>query len=323
MRIPLFTIAMAALVALAPAASAQAQAFPSKPVTIVVPYPAGGSSDVLARSMAERLSKSWGQPVVVDNRTGANGIIATQTVMRAAPDGHTILLHLTGYIQNASLYRKLPYDPFRDMVPVMQVGTQPMGLAVSPSSPYNSVGALAEALRNRSERFSYGSFGAGSTGHIFGELLKSNTHANMPHVPYRGESPMLPDLMTGQLSVAFVSAATAVSRQKDKSLRILAVTGPRRFEELPNVPTLGEAGLKGFDLVGWYGLFLPKDTPRGLTDKIAADVRVVLAQPQMKEKMRELAIQPTGTTSAEFTKLLRSDYERWDSLIKQFGIALE
>lgn len=318
--------AAACVAALSSALAVHAQAsnpWPGKAVTIVVPYQAGGSADVMIRPIAEKLSHIWKQPVVVDNRTGANGIIATQAVMRAEPDGHTILLHLTGFVQNASLYRKIPYDPFRDLAPVTQLGTQPMGLAVAAASPYASVKELAAGLKAKPVDLSYGSFGTGSTGHIFGELLKSNLAVDMPHVPYRGEGPMLIDLIAGRLTVAFVSSATAATRQKDKSLKILGVTGPNRLPSLPNVPTLTESGLKGYDLVGWYGLFLPKGAPQSVVEKIAADARSVIAQPDIVARMRELEIEPTGTSPAEFGRILRADYAKWDGLIKQFKIELE
>lgn len=314
---------LALAVWLVPAVHADPAAFPRKPVTIIVPYPAGGSADALIRPIAEKLSHAWGQPVLVDNRTGANGIIATQAVMRAEPDGHTILLHLTGFIQNASLYKKIPYDPFKDLIAVTQIGTQPMGLAVGPDSPYASVGALAAGLKARPADLSYGSFGTGSTGHVFGELLKYNAGVQMPHVPYRGEGPMLIDLISGRVTLGFVSSATAAARMKDKSLRILAVTGPHRLPSMPQVPTLTEAGMKGYDLVGWYGFFLPKGTPASVVEKISADTRAALAQPDIVARMRELEIEPTGNSPAEFAKLLRSDYAKWDGLIKQFKIELE
>lgn len=302
---------------------AQAQSYPSKAVTIVVPYPAGGSADAMMRPIAERLGKLWHQPVVVENRSGANGIVATQYVLAAPADGHTVLLHLTGFIQNLSLYRKLPYDPFKDLTPLTQIGTQTMGLAVSSTSPYNSLQALASAVKARPADFSYGSFGIGSTGHIFGELLKTRLQADMPHVPYRGEGPMLPDVMSGRVPLAFVSAATAATRQKDKTLRILAVTGPQREAALPDVPTLAELGYKGFEPVGWYGLFVPAATPKTVADKISADVRSVMRQPDIAARLRDLSIEPTGTTQAEFAQLLKTDHGRWDALIKQFRIELE
>ncbi len=316
---------MAALASLALAASAAlAQAaFPSKAVTLVVPYGAGGSADVMARALADKLSKAWNVPVLVDNRTGANGIVATQFVMRAPADGHTVLMHLTGMIQNASLYKKLPYDPFTDLVPVTQIGTQAMGLAVGPDSPHKDVGSLVKALSSEPGKGSYGSFGAGSTGHIFGELLRSTVGSTMPHVAYRGEAPMIPEIMAGRVELGFVSAATASERGTDGSLRILAVTGTRRLPALPGVPTMAEAGLKGFDLVGWYGLFVPKGTPAATVQRIAADAKAALSRPEMVYRFQQLAIDPRGSTPREFEGILREDFQRWDSLIRRFHIALD
>lgn len=315
-------LAFASLAFTVPMAGAQA-AFPSKAVTLVVPYGAGGSADVMARSLADKLSKSWNVPVLVENRTGANGIVATQSVMRAPADGHTILMHLTGMIQNASLYKKLPYDPFADLVPVTQIGTQAMGLAVSPKSPHRDVKSLVKALSNDPGKGSYGSFGAGSTGHIFGELLRSTVASTMPHVAYRGEAPMIPELMTGRVDLGFVSAATAAERGTDGTLRILAVTGLTRQPALPNVPTMSEAGFKGFDLVGWYGLFVPRGTPVATVERIAADTKAALSRPEMLYRFRQLAIEPKGTTPKQFESIMREDYRRWDELIKRFNMSLE
>ncbi|QRR33989.1 tripartite tricarboxylate transporter substrate binding protein [Hydrogenophaga sp. YM1] len=297
--------------------------FPSKPVTLIVPYGAGGSADVMARSLGDKLSKAWNVPVVVENRSGANGIVATQALMKAPADGHTILMHLTGVIQNASLYKKLPYDPFADIVPVTQIGTQPMGLAVGSKSPYKNVQSLVQALSSDPSRGSYGSFGTGSTGHIFGELLRSAARSEMPHVPYRGEAPMIPEIMTGRVDVGFVSTATAAERGNDGTLRILAVTGSKRQPTLPSVPTMDEAGLKGFDIVGWYGLFVPKGTPAKTVERIAEDTKAALARPEMVYRFKQLAIEPTGTTPKQFETIMREDFRRWDALIKRFNITNE
>lgn len=321
--------ALAALASLAAgllmaAAPAGAQApFPGRAVTLIIPYGAGGSSDVLARSLADKLSTAWGVPVVVDNRTGANGIVATQTLMRAPADGHTILMHLTGVIQNVSLYKKLPYDPFTDLVPVTQIGAQAMGLAISPKSPYKDVRSLVKALQADPAAGAYGSFGAGSTGHIFGELLRSNVRSTMPHVAYRGEAPMIPEIMAGRVDLGFVSAATAAERGADGTLRIVAVTGPSRQPALPAVPTMKEAGLDGFDLVGWYGLFVPKGTPSAVVDRIATDTRAALARPEMVYRFKQLGIEPRGTTPQQFEAAMRDDFQRWDALIKRFNIKLD
>ena len=304
-------------------AAQSASNYPAKAVTIVVPYAAGGAADAMIRPIAEALSNRWRQPVVVDNRPGANGIIATQLISKAAPDGYTLLLNLTGIVQNLSLYKKVPYDPFKDLQAITQLGTQPMGLAVAPTTPYRNIGALLDAARATPGKFSYGSFGTGSTGHIYGELLRSTAKLEVTHVPYKGEALMLPDLIGGRIQLGFVSASTAATRHRDKSLRILAVTGPRRIGAMADVPTLDELGYKGFEAVGWYGLFAPAGTPRPLVDKIAADARAVLQSTDIVARLRDQAIDPTGTSPDDFAKLLRADYAKWDGLIKTFKIELE
>ncbi|MFS8977770.1 tripartite tricarboxylate transporter substrate binding protein [Cupriavidus necator] len=323
-RTLLCLLALAPMLAMQPAGAAPpASSYPAKPVTIVVPYAAGGATDAMIRPIAEALSTQWKQPVIVDNRPGANGIIATQLVSKAAPDGYTLLLSLTGIVQNLSLYKKVPYDPFKDLQAITQLGTQPMGLAVAPASPYRDVGALIDAARATPGKFSYGSFGTGSTGHIYGELLRSTAKLEIPHVAYKGEAPMLPDLMAGRVQLGFVSASTAATRHRDKSLRILAVTGPRRIGTMADVPTLAELGYKGFEAVGWYGLFAPAGTPKPVAEKIVADTRAVLQSPAIVARLRDQAIEPTGTSSDDFTRLLRADYAKWDGLIKTFKIELE
>ena len=322
-RTLLYLLALAPMLATQPAGAAPPESsYPIKPVTIVVAYPAGGGADSMIRPIAEALSTQWKQPVVVDNRPGANGIIATQLVSKAAPDGYTLLLNLTGIVQNLSLYKKVPYDPFKDLQAITQLGTQPMGLAVAPASPYRTVGALLDAARAAPGKFSYGSFGTGSTGHIYGELLRSTAKLEIPHVPYKGEASMLPDLIGGRIQLGFVSVSTAATH-RDKSLRILAVTGPRRIGTMADVPTLAELGYKGFEAVGWYGLFAPAGTPKPVVEKIAADTRAVLQSPVIVARLRDQAIEPTGTSPDDFTRLLRADYAKWDGLIKTFKIELE
>ena len=322
-RTLLYLLALAPMLAMQPAGAAPPESsYPIKPVTIVVAYPAGGGADTMIRPIAEALSTQWKQPVVVDNRPGANGIIATQLVSKAAPDGYTLLLNLTGIVQNLSLYKKVPYDPFKDLQAITQLGTQPMGLAVAPASPYRTVGALLDAARAAPGKFSYGSFGTGSTGHIYGELLRSTAKLEIPHVPYKGEASMLPDLIGGRIQLGFVSVSTAATH-RDKSLRILAVTGPRRIGTMADVPTLAELGYKGFEAVGWYGLFAPAGTPKPVVEKIAADTRAVLQSPVIVARLRDQAIEPTGTSPDDFTRLLRADYAKWDGLIKTFKIELE
>lgn len=300
-----------------------ATACPGRPVTLVVPYGAGGTTDVLARALADRLAKSWGASVVVENRSGANGIIATVSVARAAADGQTILMHLTGLIQNVSLYKRLPYDPFTDLVAVTRIGTQPMALAVNPRSPSTDLRSLVRLLSSQPEVGTYGSFGVGSTGHIYGEMLRKAASSTMAHAPYRGEALMLPDLAAGRIDLGFVSAATAIERSKDGTLRILGVTGTHRLAALPHVPTLAEAGLEGFELVGWYGLFVPNGTPAATIECIAASTEAALAHPEMTQRLRQLAVETRIAGPDQFRRALREDFRRWDGLIKRFGITLD
>jgi len=296
---------------------------PNRRVTMVVPYSAGGPTDALARALAHRLSKTWRVPVVVENRTGANGIIATAAVARAPGDGHTILVQLTGLIQNASLYKKLPYDPFSDLAAVARIGTQPMALAVGRTSPSTDLRSLVRALSTPSNFGTYGSFGAGSTGHIYGELLRKATSSPLTHVPHRGEAQLLPELISGRIDLAFVSAATAIESSRAGTLRVLGVTGPHRLAALPEVPTMAEAGLAGFELLGWYGLFVPRGTPPATTECIAEHTEAALQHTDMVQRLQQLAVDKRTAGPAAFTSALREDFGRWDDLIKRFGIALE
>ena len=298
-------------------------ACPNRRVTMVVPYSAGGPTDALARSLADQFSKSWGVPVLVENRTGANGIIATASVARAPGDGHTILVQLTGLIQNASLYKKLPYDPFTDLAAVARIGTQPMALAVGRTSPSTDLRSLVRSFSTTPKFGTYGSFGAGSTGHIYGELLRKATSSPLTHVPHRGEALLLPELISGRIDLAFVSAATAIDSSRAGTLRVLGVTGPTRLPALPDVPTMAEAGLAGFELLGWYGLFVPKGTPSAMAECIAEHTEAALQHTDMVQRLQQLAVERRTAGPAAFTSALREDFGRWDDLIKRFGIALE
>jgi len=298
---------------------AQGVDFPRKQVTIVVPYAAGGATDALARPLADKLGKLWGQAVVVENRVGANGAVGTLSVAKSEPDGHTVLLHSNGILRNHSHNRRL----LDDLAGVTQIGTQPMGLAIGPSVPYATVDGLVAALKAKPTHSGYGSAGIGSTGHIYGEILNRSANAEIAHIPYGGEAPMLPDLISGRLTYGFVSLATGVARQNDKTLTILAITGTNRHSLLPAVPTLAELGLKGFDSVIWFGLFVPASTPKRVVEKLADDTRAVMQEPDMKVRVKVLAIELSHTTPTDFAKTLEREQEKWGALMKQFGIGPE
>jgi tripartite-type tricarboxylate transporter receptor subunit TctC len=226
-------------------------------------------------------------------------------------------------VQNALLSRDAKYDPFRDFKPVVLFGTQPLVLATSTQNPYRDVKSLLEAARKPGANLSYGSVGAGSTYHIYGELLASTAGVEMPHVAYKGMAPLMNDLLPGRLPVSFVTPGNAVQFSKEGRLRPMAVTGTRRLRELPDVPTMAEAGYSGFELLGWYGLFLPASTPDALVEKISRDVRAVLQEPEMAQRLRDQYLDPVSMGPAELTVQMRSDYQKWGELIKRFNIKLD
>lgn len=300
-----------------------ADTFPSKTVTVVMPFAAGGPSDQLVRPVAQRLSTIWKQSVILDPRSGANGIIATQFAMRAPPDGHTLLHGTIGLVQNLSLHKRVPYDFSRDLQPVAIFGRQPQVIVVPTSSPYNNIGELIAAIKANRQAFSFGSVGNGSSSHIFGELLNRTLGTQMPHVAYKGEAALLPDLVTGRIPMSFVSAATAVVRERSQNLRSLAVSGTSRLPMLPNVPTLAESGMAGFELTGWYAMFLPAGVPNVVANKISADLQAVIAEPEIQAKLDELALLPQRKRQSipELVAEMRADEVAWTRAIKALNIS--
>jgi tripartite-type tricarboxylate transporter receptor subunit TctC len=313
-----------AAAALISAQPALAQPFPSKPVTIVVPYQAGGSIDAIARPLAAKLQRTWGQPVIVDNRPGANGMLATQSVVKAPADGYTILYHITGIIQNPLLYKNVAYDPLKDVTPVLQIGGQAMGLAVPTKSPITSLDQLVADGKAKGERgHAYGSVGVGHTGHIWSEYLVGEKGFRAGHAAYKGTGPLVIDLVAGRLDWAFLSTAEAITRTGDNSVRVLAVTGTERVKQMPTVPTMREVGYPGFEMVGWHGLFVPASTPKPLVDKLEQDIRAALAEPDLQKVLDMQVIHATGLGSDSFGKVMREDSARWGTLIRRFNISAQ
>ncbi|CAN5366387.1 tripartite tricarboxylate transporter substrate binding protein [soil metagenome] len=312
-----------ALVLTAAVAAANAAPYPTKPVTIVMPYQAGGSGDVIARPLAEKLGRMWGQPVIVDNRPGANGVIATEFAAKAPADGYTLLYHITGIIQNPSLYKNVRYDPFKDFDPLMQIGGQAMGVSVPANSPYKTVDQLLQSAVGKSGGLTYGSIGFGMTGQIYSELLTKGRSMPATHVPYKGQPAMVVDLVADRMDMALLSAAEASLRAKSNAVRVLAVTGTERVAQMPDVPTLKELGYKGFEMVGWHGLFAPAGTPADVEAKITADVATVLKDPEIVKLLADQAINVTANGPKEFSKIMRNDYEQWGALIRKFDIRID
>jgi tripartite-type tricarboxylate transporter receptor subunit TctC len=296
-------------------------AFPTKPVTIVVPYGAGSSLDGVGRALSEVLSKEWGQPVIIENRPGANGVVATQQVIRAQPDGHTILYHLTGIIQNPLINKAAKYDPQVDVQPVIMIGNQGTGLAVPKQTPANSVSELIAYYKQNPDKASYASAGVGQTGHIFGELLAADNGFKAVHVPYNGPGPIAVDLMEGRVGWSFISAADAARFGKDGRLKILGVTGRERIKAIDEVKTLEEQGFSGFELVGWHGLFVPANTPKAVVDQLTASVQKAMEDKRVKDVMETYVVKPTSVGPAQFKEIMKSDTARWKKLVDRFNIS--
>jgi tripartite-type tricarboxylate transporter receptor subunit TctC len=301
-----------------------AQAFPLRPVRLVVTYPAGGPADIAARALAQKLAESWGQQVVVDNRAGAGGIIGTELVANAAADGYT-LLHGTaaGLVINPLLAKKLPYDTTRDFAPVSMVVIVPQLLVVHPAVPVSTLKELIALAKARPGYLSYASVGVGSPNHLGMELLKSLSGVDMVHVPYKGATPAMADLIAGQVHLAFNGMASVLPHVVTGKLKAVAVGSARRSTAAPEVPTVAESGLPGFEYVAWNGAFAPSATPAALVAKISVDIRTALAAPDVVRRLAGLGSEPSPSTPAEFTAYLREDRLRWARVVKSIGIKPE
>ncbi len=298
---------------LAPAMTVRAQeTFPSRPVRIVVPYAPGGSTDILARMVAERIAPDLGQPVVVENRPGGGAVIGSELVARAAPDGHTLLMATNGsHAINVGLFQNLPYDPVRDFAPVTMVASVPLVLVVPSATPVTTVAALIEYVRARPQQSSFGSAGNGASGHLAGEMFRSMAGLDMVHVPYRGDGPALTDLIGGRLSMSFANLPAAIGHVRAGTLRALAVTTATRSSALPDVPTMAEAGMPGFEVNPWYGLMAPAGTPAPRIARLQALVTAALAQPAVREQLSRLGAEAVGSTPEAFAAALQADIARY------------
>lgn len=316
-------LAAGILAALAAAASqgAFAQAFPAKPVRIVVAFPAGGGTDIVARIIAPKLADLWGQQVIVDNRAGASGVIGTEFAARSVPDGHTLFLGTMGNLTvNQHLMPNMPVDPVRDFAPVTQVVAVPFVLVANPSLPARDVRELIALARARPGQINYSSSGAGGAPHLAGELFKSMAKVNLVHVPYKGSGPSFQDLLGGQVSLTFDSLVQALPYIRSEKLRALAVLGEARSPLLPDVPTVAESGLSGYELTNWFGLVAPAATPRETLMRIHADVTKVLQDPAVPEKLSAMGATVIGNTPEQFGAVMREDSAKWARLIKETGI---
>lgn len=315
-----------ALLAAALSTSARAQAWPSKPITMIVPYPAGGGTDAVARLVAEKLGKSLGQNVIVDNKAGASGLLGMGAVAKAAPDGYTILVGIsTNFVINPFLFKKLPYDPNKDIALVSQIALSPIVLLANPSLPANDVPSLLKYIGANKGKLSYGSYGIGSASHLSGAHLSQIADGDMTHVPYKGEAPLIQDLIGGQVLMGFTGGLQARSMTDAGKLKAIGVTGDKRTVSLPNVPTFAEQGVKDevFRTVGWYAMAAPGGTPKAVIQRLADEVKAACALPDVRERIANLGAEAVGRGPEEFTAIAKADAVVWGRLVKQTGASLD
>ena len=322
---PLFTRRTfgAALLAvgLAPwASTALAQTFPSKPLRIVVPFAAGGAGDLTARIVAAEMAQSLGQPVNIENRPGAGGVVAADTVAKAEPDGHTLFLMSNGTAVTASLFKSLPYDTLRDLAPVSTIGTFDLAVVVPADSPFKTLGELVAHARANPGKLNIGSINVGSTQNLAAELLKSSADLNAQVVPFNGTPALVGALRGKQVDAGVEILGPVLGQVKGGALRALAVTGKRRSTALPDVPTTAEAGLPAFQASSWNGLAAPAKTPRALIDRLNKEVAAALAKPDVRKKLADLNIDADPSTPDEAAQLLTADIKRWGAVIDKAGV---
>jgi len=300
-----------------------AQSYPAKAVRIVVPFPPGGTTDILAREVAAAASARWGQPVVIENKGGASGTIGSEQVKGSAPDGHMLMITATHHVINPSLRKSLPYDTKRDFTSIALIATVPNVLVVHPGFAAQSVADLVRMAKEKPGSISFASTGIGGANHLSGELFKVMAGVNMVHVPYKGAAPAMNDLIAGHVPVMFDGLTGVVPQVAGGRLRALGVTTLRRVPALPNVPTIDEAGVKGFEVASWFGLYGPAGIPAGTLQKISTDVLAVLATPDMKERFAKHGADPGTLSQPDFTRFVESEIDKWGRVIEQAKIPKE
>ncbi|MBN8751760.1 MULTISPECIES: Bug family tripartite tricarboxylate transporter substrate binding protein [Variovorax] len=312
-------------VALSQPGTAQAEnAWPTKAITLVVPFPAGGTTDTMARLAGQALSKELGQSVVIDNKPGAGGNIGAQAVARSTPDGYTLLMGTVGtHAINPALYKKMPYNHLKDFAPVSRVVAVPNVLVVNPSRPYKTVQELIAYARANPDKVTYASSGNGTSIHLVAELFKTMTGVKMQHIPYKGSAPALADLMGGQTDIMFDNMPSSISFVKAGKLRPLAVTTATRSAQLPNVPVLAEAGVPGFDAASWFGLLAPAGTPAAVIQRIDDALIKAMASTELKQKIIEQGGDPVAETPEKFSAFIQSETVKWGKIVKDSGASVD
>ena len=302
---------------------AQAQDYPTRPVKIIVPYPIGGASDITARLIADKLSKKWGVGVIVENKAGANGIIGTEAIAKAPPDGYTLGLVASSHVGNPFSYKTIPFDTLNDLQPITQTANVQLGLVVHPKLGVNNVQEFVTLLKANPGKIDFASTGPGGNPHLFAEVFMQLSGTQMTQIPYKGSSSAHPDLLSGQVPVMFDAVAAVMPHVRAGKIKLLAVTGARRATLLPDVPTLAEAGVKGYGMTSWGGIIAPAKVQKPIIQKIHRDVVEALREPDVRDKLTQLGADVVAGTPEEFDALLRAETVRYQKLIKDAGIVPE
>ena len=301
-----------------------AQDWPSKPVRMIVPFPPGGGTDIISRVIANKLGEALKQPIIVENRPGAGGNIGIDLTAKAAPDGYTIVMGQTSNLAiNATLYAKLPYDPIKDLAPVALVADAPLALVVRAESPFKTLADVLAAARAKPGELTFASPGNGTVAHLTGELMQKTAAIKLLHVPYKGSSPALTDLLGGTIDLFMASVPTSLGQIKGGKIRALAVSSAKRAPNLPDVPTIGEAGLPGFDATTWWGVLAPAGTPGTIVARLNATINAALATPEVREKIALEGGGAMGGSAEAFASVLKSDLDRWSEIVKSSGATVD
>ena len=297
--------------------------YPHKPIRIVVPVAAGGGTDYTARLIGQKLGEAWGQSVIIDNRPGAAGSLGVEIAAKAQPDGYTLVMPITSFPINPSLYAKLPFDTVRDFAPVVLAASAPLLLVVNPSVPAQSVKDLIALAKAKPGAMNYANSGSGTTAHLASELLKRMAGVDIVNVPYKGGGPAVIDLIAGHVQIFFATIPAALQQVKAGKLRALAVSSSKRVPELPDMPTVAESGLPGFEVVGWFGLFVPAGTPQPVIGKLNGEINRILNAPESRQRLSGHGLIPGGGTPGDLGKFLQAEIAKWSKLIKETGIRAE
>ena len=300
-----------------------AQAWPAKPITLIVPFPAGGTTDVLARALGERLQTALGQPVIIESKPGAGATLGADLVAKAKPDGYTLLVGAVHHTIASSVYKKLPYDFQKDFAPITEIALVPNVLVVNASTPARNVAELVALIKAQPGKHNYGSNGNGTAQHLIGTQFQNLTGTEIQHVPYKGSGPLATDLLGGQISMSFDTVTPVLPHIKAGKLRALAVTTARRSGALPDVPTLDEAGLKGFDIGTWFGVLAPAATPKDVVARLNAEMVKIIKSPDFGKRMAEIGAEPIGNTSEQMAQQIKVETDKFARLVKEAKVVID